>query len=222
MNLFKKHNQQNEAKAKDILENIVRMNVSKYMMAQKMVSNLLVAGEQPRKGKKGKKKEPCLTCKINEILRVMNEFEGTTAEATKSYKRLFGKEMDIDAIVEECGKKFYPLGAGGPAKKSDVKLENGAIMPDDTPEEIRDIVGLIQSKLARAGFKGTVEVVDMKGNNYGLKPEDFEDFPSYCRALSAAREAEASGKTGEEILTEAVIHNAEDHLEDQVAKEKLN
>ncbi len=232
MNLFKKHSQQNEEQAKQAIFNVVKLNLSKYIIAQKVLSVALSGGEVSKpKGKKGKKKN-CLTCQSDYILSRMATYNNTVSEAVKTYRLMFGLDLDIDSIIIDCAKELYP--ALGKAKFKSKKEssdglidDDGFIIPEDAPAEVKSVFDAIRDALEKNGLASGIkmEVINTSGDNYGLKQEDFEDFGSFAKAVSAARKLnkkmESGEKTAEEVLTETMVHTAEEEAT-HTNSEKLN
>ncbi len=213
-----------KVQAKAALISLIKMNLRKYISLQLTVNQMLTDGRKlTPTSKKKKKKGDCGFCTINELLLKMSSYEAIVSEALKTSRIIFpGEEIDIDLLTEECAKEAGLF-------KNKVKSENSPFnnnnisIPEDAPQEVHDICSAITEKL---GSKGDIkiEVIDMKKGKYGLNPEDFEDFPSFLKAMTTARDVErdiqSGDKTAEEILTESMLHNAEESVDR--TDEKLN
>jgi hypothetical protein len=156
----------------------------------------------------------------------ISSYKDISAEAATQYELLFGEELDMDNILAEVSAKLK--NEANSSGEFVLDKDGNLIMPADAPEEVKEMMSTIQEALKRKGMGGmSMEVINLKADNYGLKPEDFPDFISYAKAVSAKRAEVAKnneGKSGEEIINEAVILNAEkavDSSSDQT-KEKLN
>lgn len=219
MNQFKEH-MKNNNDAKEVLLAVIKTNLAKYMAGQDVINRALMEVKLPvkkcKKGKKGKK-DNCVICEINYIFKKMAESQGIVVEGRKTFNMLFDEDLDMDALIHEISHEYFD----GQAKSFNPS-DNNIILSEDAPQEIKDICNKIMGEFVGKGLNGVkIEVIDVKADNFGLRQEDFENFGDFCRAVSAAREANASGKTGEEILSEAIIHKAEMDTEEK-PKEKLN
>lgn len=221
MDLFKKHMSSSKEKAKEALVSIVKTNISKYIMLQVEVTNILLAGQDLFPTKKHKKNKPCGMCKMDTLLLTMSNCQDIAAEAVKTFKIMFpSEEIDMESIVDESAEKY---GLYRKEKNSKISTKGNVILPEDAPEEIHDICEAIQNILKERGRGSdmSVEVINMKGDNYGLKPDQFENFGDFAQAVSKARE-ENNSKPGEDILNEAIIRNTEKKVNNPDNKEKLN
>lgn len=221
----------NQEQARQALVGIVKMNITKYCVLQKTVNDMLSDGRNlAPTSKKNKKKGKCGFCLIDSLLTKMALHQDTAGEAAKTYKLLFnGEELDMDAITEECANSagFIKRKKGS----SSIIEKDNVIMPEDAPEEIKDICDAIHKVLRGNGKEGeiSIEVVNMKASNYGLDPENFDSFGDYARAVSKAREEahamENGDKTAEEVITDAIIKKVEnEHFDENkhATEEKLN
>lgn len=218
-----------KVQAKEALISIVKMNVKRYLTMQGSMMDLLASGapmapDKKTQRKKGKKHiKSCNFCKLNAMITSMSSYKDVAAEAIFHYNNLFDEDLDLDTIFEEMDNKMNSSG------EFVLDKDGTLIMPADAPEEVKAMMTTIQEALNKNGMGGnmSMEVINLKADNYGLKPEDFPDFVSYAKAVSAKR-AEAyeknKGKSGEEIINEAVILNAEKAVDSssENAKEKLN
>jgi hypothetical protein len=225
MNLFEKHSGVNEAATKKAIGMIINKNVGRYILAQKELNELLCAGKF---SKKCKPKKRCNLCKAEFILKDMAEFQSITREACKTYKLLFNEDFDLALLTSMIKKEFYPTRF----EKKDVKMDRSKpyIVPDNAPEEVRRMCDMIQKAMDESGVEGVqMEVINIAGNNYGLNIDDFDNPAEFFQAVSALRdrefEMENEGKSGEEMLTDAVINKAEKEVSKPSVKtkaEKLN
>ena len=211
MNLFEAHRGTNVNATKDAITKIIYKNVGKYILAQREVNERLAHGKF---SKKCKSKKKCTLCQIAKIFKDMNDMEGITKEACKTYKMLFDEEFDIKSVINEMKQEFYSV--EGDKKRAKTKVNN-IIMPDDTPEEVKKMARTIQAALKESGIDDAqMELIDMSGNNYGLNPDNFENNGEFAKAVSMARQADESiqngDKTAEEVITEAAIHKAEEEF----------
>ncbi len=232
MNHFKKHMQDAQEQAKQALTAIIRMNISKYVIMQKTVNDMLTSGQDLRPVKvKGKKQKDhkCGFCTINTLITKMAVNHHAAQEAANTYKMLFNSEIDMEEVVSQCVEHEF-----GKRRKGTTNIINrdNVIMPEDAPEEVREICDVIQNVLKKHGLGGKemqVEVINLKDQNYGLDPRDFENFGEYAKAVSKAREEahamENGDKTPEDVIKDAVIRKVENQHFDEnkhVTDEKLN
>ena len=226
MNHFKKHMQNSQEQAKHALTGIIKMNISKYVIMQRTVNDMLTSGQDLRPAKvkgKNKKEHKCGFCTINELMTRMSVHHNTAAQAASTYKMLFGGEIDLEAIISDCVEQEFGKQRKG---TNNIISKDSVIMPEDAPQEVKDMCAAIQKVLRQNGKGGdmTVEVINMKGQNYGLSPENFDNFGEYAKAVSKAREEahaiENGEKTAEEVLTKSMLHKAEET--NHVDSEKLN
>jgi hypothetical protein len=223
--------QNTQEQAKHALVGIIKMNISKYAVLQKAVNDILVSGQQLTPVK-GQKKKNCKLCLINEMLGKMSHHQDVAGEAAKTFRILFNEEIDMNAIVDKCASEvFRSTDKEKKGTSSTIIKKDNVIMPEDAPEEVKDICEAIQKILKANGKEGdmTVEVVNMKGENYGLNPENFDSFGDYARAVSKAREEahaiEHGDKSAEEVIKDAIIHKVEnEHFDSNkhTTDEKLN
>ena len=214
MNLFEAHRGTNVEATKEAISKIIYKNVGKYILAQREVNQILAQGKF---SKKCKPKKKCTLCQIAETFKDMNDMEGITKEACKTYKMLFNEDFDLKSVINEMKEEFYSVKGDKKRKDSRTIVHKGVIMPADAPDEVKNMCSIIQKAMDKAGMNGAqMEVINMKGNNYGLNPDDFENFGEYAQAVSAAREADEAikngDKTAEEVLTDASIHKAEEEF----------
>lgn len=219
--------QNSQEQANHALMGIIKMNISKYVLLQRTVNDILTSGVKLTP-QKGQKKRQCKLCIINEMLARMSHHQDIAGEAAKTFKMLFNEEVDMDALVLEAARgEFEPKRKKG-ASSSIIKKDN-VIMPEDAPQEVQDICSAIQKVLKQNGKGGdmTVEVVNMKAENFGLNPQDFNSFGDFAQAVSRAREefvTQSEGKSPEEIIKDAVIRKVEgEHFDEKKhVDEKLN
>lgn len=233
MKLFEQLPEQTVNNAKENLQNIVKMNVTKYLTLQESIIDLLSSGKslepsEKAKGKKGKKHlKECGFCRLNSMLTAVSSYKDIAAEAANQYELCFGEELDMDAIFLEISND---LSRKRNSSNEFVLDKQGNItMPSDAPQEVKEMMSVIKEALNRNGFGGnmSMEVIDLKADNHGLKPEDFDNFGEYAKAVSKKRAEFAKntqGKSGEEIINEAVILSAEKAVDSssEKTKEKLN
>ena len=213
MNLFEMHKGTDEAKSKHALLQIITKNTAHYIQAQRVVNERLAAGKF---SKKCKPKKKCSICQIEDLLMEMAKFQAITKEACKTYKMLFNEDFDLPFVIAKCKKEFYTLNTEK-QKSTGTIVHKGVIIPEDAPDEVKKMCSILQKAMDEAGMDGAqMEVINIKGNNYGLHPEDFENFGEYAQAVSAAREADEAikngDKTAEDVLKDAVIHKAEEEF----------
>lgn len=215
MKLFEAHGGTNEAATKKAITMIITKNVGRYILAQREVNQRLSQGDF---SKKCKPKKKCSLCQIAEILKDMADFEGVTKEACKTYKMLFNEDFDLKVVIDAMKKEFYDI-ENNKKKKRDVGtiVHKGVIMPEDAPDEVKKMCGIIQKAMDEAGMDGAqMEVVNMSGNNFGLRPEDYDSFGDFAKAISNARIAEEAiengDKTAEEVIADAVIQKTEEEF----------
>ncbi len=222
MNLFGQHNRLKQEQAKKALINVIGMNINKYIITQRVLNELLASGE-PLQTKKSKKKE-CLTCQANKLLSKMGGYQDTVAESCKAFQLLFGKEIDLTPIISNAVDNHYAIASKKKKKGSPEMIEDdGHVIPDDAPEEVKNMFKALKGTLDGMGLNGVkMEVINTSADNFGLRQEDFSDFGEFAKAVSNARKMKksmGSGKSAEEVLTESMIHKAEENHKDG---EKLN
>lgn len=213
---YQKHMKDNE-EAKALLLAVIKLNLAKYIAGQSAINRALMEIKLPSdNAKKIKKYRSCLLDEFSKMFKKMANSQSIVNEGMKTFKIVFREELNIDELIKEVSDEHF----SGNAFQVP---EDNVIAPDDLPDEVRATLNEIISKMSEKGLdsKIKIEVIDPKADNFGLKPNDFENFGDFCRAVSAAREAEASGKSGETILAEAIIHKAETDTEEK-PKEKLN
>lgn len=217
-----------QAQAKSALVGIARMNISKYIELQRVVNTMLTDGRDlAPTSKKNKKKGDCGFCTINRLMTKMAIHQDTAGEAAKTYKMLFaGEEIDMEVITDECAKNAG-FSRRKPKSGNGVITRDNVIMPEDAPQSVKDVCDAITQALSKNGKMPegmTFEVVNMAGDNFGIKPEDFESEVDFLQAVSKARE-DFANKTPEEIIKDSVIKKVENEQFDEnknVSNEKLN
>lgn len=222
-NLFEQHSAGNQKQAKMAVRRVIVGSAAKYILLQKKANKLIMAGE--RKPKKGKK---CLACKLNKLFTEMIRFELVAGEAVKTYEMMFGEKVDLDGIIQECTKKFYPEVTGRGVYKSRAREASAAFgnevpfddfkVDDDAPDSVKDLFAIIgdaikESGLNTANFK--IGVIDTHNPEHtmGVNPKDFdtpEDFLKAVKKAQKAKEEMESGKPAEEVLTDAMVSDAEE------------
>jgi hypothetical protein len=198
-----------EAIIKKNLVNIVTVNIKRYIIAKHNLMPLLMSGST----KKCTKKKKCNGCKSEDILNRMNQYQGVVREACKAMEVLFDEQIDVKAIVEELGETSYE----DPSEKKG-KRDGKIILPENAPQDIKNVAQAIKEALMKNGMSGDMEIVDMKAENHGINPNDFEDFGDYIKAVHKARKMSKDIKAGkttvEEVLTKSVEEEATEHPED--------
>ena len=216
----------NAQTAKDCLMAVVRVNIGKYVVAQKVLNTMLVSGE-PKcnadgKGKNKKCDGKCMPAKANKILKKMGEFQRITSEACKTYGMLFQEEIDIRSMTHDAQMKYYNLNVPEEVKGTPLMKNGKIILPEDAPQDIKNVAQSIREALIKNGMSGDMEIVDMKADNHGINPNDFEEFSDYIKAVAQARKVNRdikSGKiTAEEVVTNTVMHDAKENLEEVKGK----
>ena len=217
-----------QAQAKSALVGIARMNISKYIELQRVVNTMLTDGRDlAPTSKKNKKKGNCGFCTINRLMTKMAIHQDTAGEAAKTYKMLFnGEEIDMDALTDEVAKQAGFL-RKNPKNGNGIITKDNVIMPEDAPQNVKDVCDAITKALSKNGKMPdgmTFEVVNMSGDNFGIKAEDFESEIDFLQAVSKARE-EFANKKPEDIIKDSVIKKVEnEHFDENkhVSSEKLN
>lgn len=207
--------------AKDALKKTIHLNLSKLLIYQRNMIKRLSSEKPLKHSKKSGKnhKKECEFCKLSNLLSEMSRVREIATEAALQYEYICGETFDLDNIFEKLNNKIE-------SQENIFDENSNIVVPDDAPQEVKDMIGVLKNALKKNGMDRDVsmEVIDLKADNFGLKPEDFPDFAQYARAVSQARanfHAKNKDKSGEDVLNEAVINSVVNDSSKN-SKEKLN
>jgi hypothetical protein len=189
------------------LKAIVTHNIRNYIRAKHILMPLLM--KEPKKSCTKKKK--CNGCKAEEAFAAMDHYQGIVREACKAMEVLFNEKIDVEAIVESFGESLSE--AEFTPKKS-----GKIILPENAPEDIQKVAKALKDVLLKNGMSGDMEIIDMKAENHDIDPANYENFGEYLKAVDKARKINKDIKKGkvtaEEVLTDAVTTDAQEHPEE--------
>jgi hypothetical protein len=219
MSLIKQHAQENEQDAMRAMHAVAKRIISKYMVLQRNLNVELSGG-------RGVGKEPCILCKIDQYTKKMAKLEMQVGQVTKTYKLMFGEELDLTGITDDASREYYPLTMPGSKRRRAVNDEGDTFIigsegfgdGDDMPDEVRDIIATVNEALRKKGKGGrfdvhAVNVRDIE-QNYGLNPKDYNSPLDFFKAVKAASKAHNSGKSPMEIIKDSIIESAEADAKD--------
>lgn len=226
MKEYQKHTDLKKETTKAAVIAMIKLNISDYIALQGIVGRTIYKfssspeASNSKKNKKGFKE-------ISKLLIKMAKHQSAASEGIKLYKVMFNETISLQKIVNEVGSLYFDKYKERRENNSE-NPKSKIIIPEDAPASVVEICNSLQKILKDKGEKDTrIEVIDLSDStaNFGFKMEDFPDFVSFAKAISAARKAnnlDHEGKPGEDILNDAIIKNAENHTDDSIPKEKLN
>lgn len=224
---MKKVKENNAEIAQRMLITAVRVNVHKYCALNHKVNILLKSMPMPKKHPK--KAKDCPICLLGKLFAKMHEKQAIVSEACKTMEGLFNRQIDVDKITQQIMAKKYNADINYTAEdRPDVEftldnVEDGeVIMPNNTPQEIKDIAEKLMKGLAKNGLgSAKVEIINTTDHNFGLKQEDFENFGEFAKALSKKRKE--AKENPEATLNSVILQKAEEDAKSEApADKKLN
>lgn len=205
---------ENQENVKKELEKIVKSNIRKSFILQKSLT-LYYTREDSSFFKKRQKKNKGKVIVENVFLKITRH-NLIVREACYLHEALFNEKIDIKSIVNKYAEDFEESLSEKSSKESKI------IIPDDAPDEIKELCNSLASGLkSKTDKKFSIEVIDMKNNSFGLDPKDFDNPRDFITAIMQAKQLEDGEKTSEEILTETMVRQAEEATKNP-NKSKLN
>lgn len=197
MNLFKKHSRENEREAKKALKKSAKKIIGEYILQSKALNELLISGTTGE-SKSSKKNTRSLIRKIDKMTRKLSRFQDQMTEIGKTYKSMFGEDLDVKAITRERVHALYPTVCDGCGKSKSERPKGDT----ELPKEITDLADILKAKL-EAGGKENVSVKVVRASDFlgdlGVNPDDYENFDDYYAAVKAKNK----GRKAADITTEA-------------------
>lgn len=233
MNLFQKHSEQNENKAKKVLIKIVKTNITKYILLQIKIDKILLKGSSSKSTVK----------ELTVLFKKMLKLQSAVGECVKTSQLLFDDEIDVELITKEIADKHYPIKPSCDCKKCRARraelesVENDDIgtslddfkLPKDASKDLKNLFGRLSESLKGSKLEGKVRVVNAneEADKLGLNPEDFESFDEFMKAVIKARKTQdkiSKGQSPESIINNAIIESIEgdQQIDSEIKKDKLN
>jgi urease gamma subunit len=225
------HTQKDEKKTVRKCRKLIDSLLKDYVLVQRELSESICTKKISKK-------------KFLKALDKMDRLEGRLDQMCKTYRLLFNETPNHKSLLRKAVKKNYPLAYQFVTDK--IKEERGHTntaeevmnftgnIPEDAPEEIKEIFAAIKGAVSKLPSDKQVKfgMMDMRDpeQTFGLNPADFNNFGDFLKGVAKAKKKAESIKKGdlkaEDVINEAIIHNAEHHQngEETASKkpEKLN